>query len=245
MRIDIVSLFPELVTAFFAHSIIGRARAAGILDLAVTNPRDFSTDKHHHVDDTPYGGGSGMLMQAAPVYAAVEHILPERTAATRVILTAPTGTPFTQETAKRLATYERLVLICGHYEGIDQRVEDGLTDETISIGDYVLTGGELPAMIITDAVARMIPGVLGAADSAGEDSFYTGLLEYPQYTNPAVFRGREVPEVLLSGHHANIAAWRRRESIRRTWQRRPDLLARVNLTDDERRQIAAWEDGEV
>lgn len=245
MRIDIVSLFPELVTAFFAHSIIGRARAAGILDLAVTNPRDFSTDKHHHVDDTPYGGGSGMLMQAAPVYAAVEHILPERTAATRVILTAPTGTPFTQETAKRLATYERLVLICGHYEGIDQRVEDGLTDETISIGDYVLTGGELPAMIITDAVARMIPGVLGAADSAGEDSFYTGLLEYPQYTKPAVFCGREVPEVLLSGHHANIAAWRRRESIRRTWQRRPDLLARVNLTDDERRQIAAWEDGEV
>lgn len=245
MRIDIVSLFPELVTAFFAHSIIGRARAAGILDLAVTNPRDFSTDKHHHVDDTPYGGGSGMLMQAAPVYAAVEHILPERTAATRVILTAPTGTPFTQETAKRLATYERLVLICGHYEGIDQRVEDGLTDETISIGDYVLTGGELPAMIITDAVARMIPGVLGAADSAGEDSFYTGLLEYPQYTKPAVFRGREVPEVLLSGHHANIAAWRRRESIRRTWQRRPDLLARVNLSDDERRQIAAWEDGEV
>lgn len=245
MRIDIVSLFPELVTAFFAHSIIGRARAAGILDLAVTNPRDFSTDKHHHVDDTPYGGGSGMLMQAAPVYAAVEHILPERTAATRVILTAPTGTPFTQETAKRLATYERLVLICGHYEGIDQRVEDGLTDETISIGDYVLTGGELPAMIITDAVARMIPGVLGAADSAGEDSFYTGLLEYPQYTKPAVFRGREVPEVLLSGHHANIAAWRRHESIRRTWQRRPDLLARVNLTDDERRQIAAWEDGEV
>lgn len=245
MRIDIVSLFPELVTAFFAHSIIGRARAAGILDLAVTNPRDFSTDKHHHVDDTPYGGGSGMLMQAAPVYAAVEHILPERTAATRVILTAPTGTPFTQETAKRLAIYERLVLICGHYEGIDQRVEDGLTDETISIGDYVLTGGELPAMIITDAVARMIPGVLGAADSAGEDSFYTGLLEYPQYTKPAVFRGREVPEVLLSGHHANIAAWRRRESIRRTWQRRPDLLARVNLTDDERRQIAAWEDGEV
>lgn len=245
MRIDIVSLFPELVTAFFAHSIIGRARAAGILDLAVTNPRDFSTDKHHHVDDTPYGGGSGMLMQAAPVYAAVEHILPERTAATRVILTAPTGTPFTQEIAKRLATYERLVLICGHYEGIDQRVEDGLTDETISIGDYVLTGGELPAMIITDAVARMIPGVLGAADSAGEDSFYTGLLEYPQYTKPAVFRGREVPEVLLSGHHANIAAWRRRESIRRTWQRRPDLLARVNLTDDERRQIAAWEDGEV
>lgn len=211
----------------------------------MTNPRDFSTDKHHHVDDTPYGGGSGMLMQAAPVYAAVEHILPERTAATRVILTAPTGTPFTQETAKRLATYERLVLICGHYEGIDQRVEDGLTDETISIGDYVLTGGELPAMIITDAVARMIPGVLGAADSAGEDSFYTGLLEYPQYTKPAVFRGREVPEVLLSGHHANIAAWRRRESIRRTWQRRPDLLARVNLTDDERRQIAAWEDGEV
>lgn len=245
MRIDIVSLFPELVTAFFAHSIIGRARAAGILDLAVTNPRDFSTDKHHHVDDTPYGGGSGMLMQAAPVYAAVEHILPERTAATRVILTAPTGTPFTQETAKRLATYERLVLICGHYEGIDQRVEDGLTDETISIGDYVLTGGELPAMIITDAVARMIPGVLGAADSAGEDSFYTGLLEYPQYTKPAVFRGRGVPEVLLSGHHANIAAWRRRESLRRTWQRRPDLLARVNLTDDERRQIAAWEDGEV
>lgn len=245
MRIDIVSLFPELVEAFFAHSIIGRARAAGILDLAVTNPRDFSTDKHRHVDDTPYGGGSGMLMQAAPVYAAVEHILAGNTASTRIILTAPTGTPFTQETAKRLATYDRLVLICGHYEGIDQRVEDGLADETISVGDYVLTGGELPAMIITDAVARMIPGVLGAADSAGEDSFYTGLLEYPQYTKPAEFRGMTVPEVLLSGHHANIAAWRRRESLRRTWERRPELLADADLTDADRRQIAAWEDGEV
>ncbi len=245
MRIDIVSLFPELAEAFFAHSIIGRARAAGILDLAVTNPRDFSTDKHHHVDDTPYGGGSGMLMQAAPVYAAVEHILPVRTPHTRVILTAPTGVPFTQDTAKRLATYEHLVLVCGHYEGIDQRVEDGLADETISVGDYVLTGGELPAMVITDAVARMIPGVLGAADSAGEDSFYTGLLEYPQYTKPAVFRGMAVPEVLLSGHHANIAAWRRRESLRRTWERRPELLARAPLTEDERRLLAAWEDGEA
>ncbi len=243
MRIDIVSLFPELVTAFFAHSIIGRAAASGIMTFGVTNPRDFSTNKHHHVDDTPYGGGSGMLMQAEPIYAAVEHLLPERTTRTRIILTAPTGTPFTQETAKRLATYDHLVLICGHYEGIDQRVEDGLADETVSVGDYVLTGGELPAMVITDAVVRMIPGVLGATDSAGDDSFYTGLLEYPQYTKPAVFRGQAVPEVLLSGHHANIAAWRRRESLRRTWERRPELLAAASLTDEERRLIAAWEDG--
>ena len=198
MRIDIISLFPELIEAFFQHSIIGRARAAGLLELDVTNPRNFTYDRHHMVDDTIYGGGCGMLMKAAPLYAAVEAVrrqVPRR----RVIFMGPAGKPFDQAKARELATYDQLILLCGHYEGVDYRVEQDLADETISVGDYVLTGGELPAMTVTDAVARMIPGVLGAAAGAADDSFYSSLLEYPQYTKPAVFRGMAVPEVLRNG----------------------------------------------
>ena len=179
MRIDIISLFPELIETFFQHSIIGRARAAGLLDLDVTNPRNFTYDRHHMVDDTIYGGGCGMLMKAAPLYAAVEAVrrqVPRR----RIIFMGPAGQTFTQAKARELATYDQLILLCGHYEGVDYRVEQDLADETISVGDYVLTGGELPAMTVTDAVARMIPGVLGAAAGAADDSFYSSLLEYPQ-----------------------------------------------------------------
>lgn len=229
MRIDIISLFPEFIEAFFNHSIIGRARKAGLLELDVTNPRNFTFDRHHMVDDTIYGGGCGMLMKAAPLYTAVEAVrrtVPKR----RVIFMGPAGTPFTQAKARELATYDQLILLCGHYEGVDYRVEEDLADETISVGDYVLTGGEIPAMAVTDAVARMIPGVLGAAAGAAEDSFYHSLLEYPQYTKPAVFRNLAVPEVLKNGDHAKIDAWRRRESLKRTLALRPDLLPKSQLS---------------
>lgn len=245
MRIHIISLFPEFMVSFFAHSMIYRAQQAGLLTMDVINPRDFSDNKHGHIDDTPYGGGSGMLMQAEPIFLATEKVLPKRTETSRVVLLSPTGETFTQEKAKVFAQYEDLVLICGHYEGIDQRVEDVLADETISIGDYVLTGGEIAAMAVTDAVARMIPGVLGDAMSAIHDSFYEPLLEYPQYTKPAVFRGHAVPEVLLSGHHAKIDAWRRRESLRRTWERRPDLLSKADLTESERAWLAGLKEDEA
>ena len=229
MRIDIISLFPELIEAFFQHSIIGRARAAGLLDLDVTNPRNFTYDRHHMVDDTIYGGGCGMLMKAAPLYAAVEAVrrqVPRR----RIIFMGPAGKPFDQAKARELATYAQLILLCGHYEGVDYRVEEDLADETISVGDYILTGGELPAMTVTDAVARMIPGVLGAASGAADDSFYSSLLECPQYTKPAVFRGMAVPEVLRNGDHAKIEKWRRQSSLSRTLDLRPDLLEHCELS---------------
>ena len=229
MRIDIISLFPELIEAFFQHSIIGRARAAGLLDLDVTNPRNFTYDRHHMVDDTIYGGGCGMLMKAAPLYAAVEAVrrqVPRR----RIIFMGPAGKPFDQAKARELATYDQLILLCGHYEGVDYRVEEDLADETISVGDYILTGGELPAMTVTDAVARMIPGVLGAASGAADDSFYSSLLECPQYTKPAVFRGMAVPEVLRNGDHAKIEKWRRQSSLSRTFDLRPDLLEHCELS---------------
>lgn len=229
MRIDIISLFPELIEAFFQHSIIGRARAAGLLDLDVTNPRNFTYDRHHMVDDTIYGGGCGMLMKAAPLYAAVEAVrrqVPRR----RIIFMGPAGKPFDQAKARELATYDQLILLCGHYEGVDYRVEEDLADETISVGDYILTGGELPAMTVTDAVARMIPGVLGAASGAADDSFYSSLLECPQYTKPAVFRGMAVPEVLRNGDHAKIEKWRRQSSLSRTLDLRPDLLEYCELS---------------
>lgn len=229
MRIDIISLFPELIEAFFQHSIIGRARAAGLLDLDVTNPRNFTYDRHHMVDDTIYGGGCGMLMKAAPLYAAVEAVrrqVPRR----RIIFMGPAGKPFDQAKARELATYDQLILLCGHYEGVDYRVEEDLADETISVGDYILTGGELPAMTVTDAVARMIPGVLGAASGAADDSFYSSLLECPQYTKPAVFRGMVVPEVLRNGDHAKIETWRCKASLSRTLNLRPDLLEHCELS---------------
>jgi tRNA (guanine37-N1)-methyltransferase len=236
MRIDIISLFPEFIEAFYHHSIIKRAREAGILDLDVTNPRNFTYDKHHMVDDTPYGGGRGMLMKADPLYHAVEAVrraVPKR----RIILMGPGGTTFNQAKARELAKYDQLILLCGHYEGVDYRVEQYLADETISVGDYVLTGGEIPAMAVTDAVARMIPGVL-TAGSAAEDSFYSSLLEYPQYTKPALYREHRVPEVLCNGDHAKINAWRRQQSLRRTLCQRPDLLADCELSTADQEILA-------
>lgn len=234
MKIDIISLFPEFFSAFFDHSIIKRAIAANRLTMSVTNPRDFAHNKHNQVDDTMYGGGAGMLMMAPPIFEAVESVTQEEEVWTqeekvrrRVIFLGPAGVPFTQEKARELATYNQLILVCGHYEGVDYRVEEHLVDETISIGDYVLTGGELPAMVVADAVARMIPGVLGAASGAVEDSFYRPILEGPQYTKPQVYRDWEVPEVLRSGHHKHIADWRLEEAVKRTIACRPDLLARA------------------
>lgn len=227
MKIDIISLFPEFFSAFFDHSIIKRAIAANRLTMSVTNPRDFAHNKHNQVDDTMYGGGAGMLMMAPPIFEAVESVTQEEKVRRRVIFLGPAGVPFTQEKARELATYDQLILVCGHYEGVDYRVEEHLVDETISIGDYVLTGGELPAMVVADAVARMIPGVLGAASGAVEDSFYRPILEGPQYTKPQVYRDWEVPEVLRSGHHKHIADWRLEEAVKRTIACRPDLLARA------------------
>lgn len=238
MRIDILSLFPEFVEAFFHQSIIRRAIDAHLIEMGVTNPRDFAHNKHRQVDDTLCGGGAGMLMMCGPLFEACEAVLPEKHPRSRVILLSPAGETFTQDKAKALCRdYDHLVLICGHYEGVDHRVEEHLADELISIGDYVLTGGELGAMVIADAVARMVPGVLGDVSSAATDSFYEPILEYPQYTRPVEYRGWRVPDVLLSGHHANIARWRRKEALRRTLARRPDLMERLALTREDERLI--------
>lgn len=230
MRIDIVSLFPEMFAGPFGQSMIKRGVERSLLSIGITNPRDFALDKHRMADDYPFGGGEGMVLKPEPMFRAVEHIL-ENSAAEhrRVILMCPGGAPFTQAKAIELAKYEQLILICGHYEGFDGRITAHLVDEAISIGDYVLTGGELPAMVITDAVSRMLPGVLGSAESAPNDSFYDGLLEYPQYTRPREFRGMSVPDVLLSGNHAQIDLWRRKESLKNTLLHRPDLLEKASL----------------
>lgn len=225
MRIDIMTLFPEYVDYILAESIIGRARRAGKLDIRTHNIRDYSEDKHRRVDDTPYGGGRGMLMAAPPIYRCYKAI--ESTAEDGVrpylVYMSPKGGVFNESCAKRFAEKEHLVILCGHYEGIDQRVIDEIVDEEVSIGDFVLTGGELPACIVADAVGRLCDGVLSLPECHENESFEDGLLEYPQYTRPPVWMGREVPEVLLSGHHANIEKWRREQSERITRERRPDL----------------------
>lgn len=239
MKIDVISLFPEMFDGPFGHSILKRACDSGILNIHVTNPRDFALDKHKIVDDTPFGGGSGMVMKPDPLFYAVEHCKQQTlTANRRIILTSPGGATFTQQKAKELAQFDQLIILCGHYEGIDDRIREHVIDESISIGDYVLTGGELPAMVIVDSVARMLPGVLGADDAAQHDSFYNGLLEYPQYTRPREFRGWEVPEVLLSGDHAKIDRWRRKESLRITLERRPDLLQHKELSKEDAKLMA-------
>lgn len=239
MQFDIISLFPEMFDGPLNHSMIKRAREGNLLTVEVTNPRDFTFDKHRIVDDTPYGGGSGMVMKAEPIFLAVENRIDKiKTAKRRILLMCPGGSRFDQQKAKELAQYDHLILICGHYEGIDERVRLGLADEAISIGDFVLTGGELPAMVIVDAVARMLPGVLGASNGAHCDSFYTGLLEYPQYTRPREFRNWSVPDILVSGDHAKIERWRRKEALRNTLDRRPDLLADSGLGPEDKKLIA-------
>lgn len=234
MKVDIISLFPEMFKGPLSESILGRAKKAGLLEVNITNPRDFAFDKHHIVDDYPFGGGSGMVMKPEPFFLAVESVIQATPNMThRVALMCPAGSPFDHATAQRLSSYQHLILLCGHYEGVDERVRKHLADEAISIGDYVLTGGELPALVVTDAVARFIPGVLGATDAVEQDSHSSGLLEYPQYTRPRQYKEWEVPEVLLSGHHAEIERWRRLESIKRTWLWRPELLNIATLTPDE------------
>lgn len=236
MRIDILSLFPEMFDGPFGHSIVKRAIDNNILDISVTNFRDFAYDKHKQVDDSPFGGGSGMVLKPEPLFRAVDHIKQTTDYQERhVLLMCPSGKPFTQAKARELAGYQQLIFICGHYEGFDARIADTLADESLSIGDYVLTGGELPAMVMVDAVARMLPGVLGSADSAPTDSFYGGLLEHPQYTRPREYEGLEVPEVLLSGDHARIRAWRREQSLRITLRQRPDLLVTADLSEEDKK----------
>ena len=225
MKFDILTLFPDLVDRILSESIIGRARAAGIITVKTHQIRDFAGNKHNNVDDAPYGGGNGMVMAAAPIdrcFKAVLSSLPENETR-RTIYLSPKGTRFDQAAAKRLSEYDRLILLCGHYEGVDQRAIDRCADEEISIGDYVLTGGELPACILVDAVSRLIDGVLAAPECHEEESIASGLLEYPQYTRPPVYEGEEVPAILLSGDHAKIDAWRLERSLELTKARRPDL----------------------
>lgn len=257
MRFDIFTLFPEIFAGVFDASILKRARDARLLDIALHNIRAYTTDKHHVTDDYPYAGGGGMVMKPEPIFAAVETVLglgdwtpsveinndaaqspiSNRQSPVPIILLTPQGRVFNQAIARALAQHPRIALICGHYEGVDERVREHLATDEISIGDYVLTGGELPAMIIVDAVARLIPGVLGDPAAPNNDSHAAGLLEGPHYTRPADFRGWRAPEILLSGNHAQIVAWRRRESLRRTLERRPDLLDTADLSDADRKYL--------
>jgi tRNA (guanine37-N1)-methyltransferase len=242
MRFDIVTLFPGIVEPVVSSSILGRARARGLVDIRVVNLRDYAEGKHHNTDDYQFGGGGGMVLKPEPLFAAVEAL---RTSATRVVLTDPRGRRFTQQVATELTRESHVILLAGRYEGVDERVTTGLADDVLSIGDYVLTGGELPALVVADAVTRLLPGVLGAEGAAERESFASGLLEPPQYTRPEEFRGARVPEVLLSGDHARIARWRRTQALWLTWRRRPDLLAQAELDAGDRRWIERFERGET
>jgi tRNA (guanine37-N1)-methyltransferase len=240
MKIDILTLFPPLFEAPFNYGIFKRAIDNGLVELKVRNIRDYTHDKHHTADDYPYGGGAGMVLKPAPIFEAVEAIKdgrPDEEGELPVILLTPQGRLFNQAVARELAQHKHLVFICGHYEGIDERVHEHLATDEISIGDYVLTGGEVPAMVVIDAVLRLLPGVLGSEESPLEDSHASGLLEYPQYTRPTDFRGWQVPEVLLSGDHARIARWRREQIIRRTLERRPELLDKADLGSEDKQLV--------
>lgn len=233
MKFDIMTLFPEFVDMVLGESIIGRARKSGAIEVRCHNIREYSADKHRNVDDTPYGGGKGMVMACPPIYACYSSIAEAAAAAgdrTRCVYMSPRGDVLSQSKAEELAGYDRLIILCGHYEGVDQRVIDEIADEEISIGDFILTGGEIPACILTDAVARIVPGVLSDEECHTEESFSSGLLEYPQYTRPQNFMGREVPEVLLSGNHAEIDKWRLERSLEITKQRRPEMYEKYMLS---------------
>jgi tRNA (guanine37-N1)-methyltransferase len=265
MRFDILTLFPDMFAGPLTESIIKRAVQAETIQIVLHDIRAYATDKHHTADDAPYGGGAGMVMKVEPLAAAIRDVVGSHQSAvssqqsamesaglptgdcllqTQVILMSPAGERFTQNVAHELAGYDRLVLVCGHYEGIDERVREALIDRELSIGDYVLTGGELAAMVVVDAVARLVPGVIDA-ESIGEESHSGGLLEYPHYTRPAVWEGREVPQVLLSGHHGQVAQWRRQQQLRRTLERRPDLLERAELTSADQNYLRSlgWSPG--
>lgn len=237
MRIDILTLFPEMCETVMSESIIGRARRAGLVEIVCTNIRDFAGNKHNKVDDTPYGGGMGMIMAADPIYNCYKS-LSEKGVRPHVIYMSPKGEKFTQKKAEELAKLERIMLLCGHYEGVDERVLEEIADEEISIGDYVLTGGELPALTVADAVCRMLPGVLSDSVCFEEESHFAGLLEYPQYTRPPVWHGKEVPEILLSGNHAKIAEWRRLKALLITRERRPDMFS---PTETDLKLLKKWE----
>jgi len=264
LHFDIFTLFPGMFSGFLADSILKRAQEAGLVSVALHNIRDYAEGRHRITDDAPYGGGGGMVMKPEPIFRAVETVLsheagwrfspadpaerppvpevpPVLPAGVPIILLSPQGRTFTQKVAQELAGYRRIALICGRYEGVDERVRLALVTDEISIGDFVLSGGELAAAVIVDAVTRLLPGALGCEAGAAEDSFATGLLEYPQYTRPAVFRGLAVPEVLVSGDHARVARWRREQALRRTWERRPDLLASAPLSQADRQFLAALE----
>jgi tRNA (guanine37-N1)-methyltransferase len=245
MQFDIFTLFPEMFQGPFDASIIRRAREAGQVTICLHNIRDYATDRHHVTDDTPYAGGGGMIMKPDPIWNAVEGVLgfdpASRRDAPPIILLTPQGRPLTQARATELATRPRLLLICGRYEGVDERVRQYLATDEISIGDYVLSGGEVPAMVVVDAVVRLLPGVLGDPGATADDSHASGLLEYPHYTRPPVYRGYAVPEILVSGHHAQIERWRRQQALLRTRARRPDILARAPLTQADRDFLAQIE----
>lgn len=261
LHFDIFTLFPGMLTGVFGDSILKRAREAGILSVGLHNIRDYAEGRHRVTDDTPYGGGGGMVMKPEPIYRAVETVLshdpgwifvadspdarppmveppPALPSGVPIILLTPQGRTFTQRVAEELATQPRIALICGRYEGVDERVRTGLVTDEISIGDFVISGGELASAIVVDAVTRLQPGALGAEMGAFEDSFATGLLEYPQYTRPPVFRDQSIPDMLVSGHHAQVARWRREQALLRTWQKRPDLLASAALSDADRTYLA-------
>ena len=247
MRFDLLTIFPEFFAGPFGHGILRRAQQQGHIEIAIHDLRSFTSDKHHIVDDRPFGGGDGMVLKPEPIFRAVETLLADAldTPAdkrTAVVLMSPQGRTFNHQEAQRLAgECSRLILLCGRYEGVDERVVEHLVTDELSIGDYVLTGGELPAMVVVDAVTRLLPNVLGSETSAVHDSFVAGLLDYPHYTRPAEFRGWRVPEVLIGGHHGEVAKWRRRAALLKTLQRRPELLAQAELTADERRWLAQLE----
>ena len=235
MRIDILTLFPDMCNAVMSESIIGRARKKGAVEINFHQIRDFAVNKHNQVDDTPYGGGEGMLMMAQPIYDCFQKVCNETTEKPHFIYMSPVGKTLTQERVKQLSKMKNIAILCGRYEGVDQRVIDEIVDEEISIGDYVVTGGELPAMILADAISRMLPGVLSDEQGFMGESHYSSLLEYPQYTKPVIWHEKEVPEVLYSGHHANVQKWQREQALLRTFLRRPELLEKADLTDEDKK----------
>jgi len=233
MRFDILTLFPEMFNGPFSDSMIKKARENGIIDINLIDIRDYTTDKHNTADDYPYGGGAGMVLKVEPIYYALADITEDFSQSTTNILLTPRGQKLDQSMVKDLSGKDRLVLICGHYEGIDERIRNNFVDQEVSIGDYVLTGGEIPAMVLVDAVARLLPGVLGHDESKKNDSFYNGILDYPHYTRPQEFKGMKVPEILLSGNHQLVDRWRKKEALKRTYLMRPDLIENTELTQDQ------------